>query len=191
MVPHWTIHAAGIYGTNRGDIVADYVVLSYTPTLKALLTRPSSRSTASTNPFKMLVVIQPETKGQSPLPHAADELLRIAEHVPSKCLVKLGTPDAPAFVQTVLSHLSTSSIVHLACHGLQNANRPLDSVLVLEDGQKSKVTRIMEDFTPNASLAFLSTCQTATGDENLPDEAIHIAASLLFAGFRGVVATMW
>jgi len=44
---------------------------------------------------------------------------------------------------------------------------------------------------PNASLAFLSACQTAMGDENLPDKAFHLAAALLFAGFRGTVATMW
>ena len=44
---------------------------------------------------------------------------------------------------------------------------------------------------PNASLAFLSACETAMGAEDLPDEAMHLAASLLFAGFGGVVATMW
>ena len=43
----------------------------------------------------------------------------------------------------------------------------------------------------NASLAVLSACMTAMGDENLPDEVIHLAATLLFAGFPGVVATMW
>jgi CHAT domain-containing protein len=40
-------------------------------------------------------------------------------------------------------------------------------------------------------LAFLSACETAKGDANTPDEAMHLAASLLFAGFGGVVATMW
>jgi hypothetical protein len=49
----------------------------------------------------------------------------------------------------------------------------------------------MEKSMPNASLAFLSACETAKGDENLPDEVIHLGATLLFAGFRGVVATMW
>jgi hypothetical protein len=29
------------------------------------------------------------------------------------------------------------------------------------------------------------------GDENLPDEVIHLTFSLLFAGFPGVLATMW
>ena len=29
------------------------------------------------------------------------------------------------------------------------------------------------------------------GDENLPDEVIHLGSALLFAGFREVIATMW
>ena len=29
------------------------------------------------------------------------------------------------------------------------------------------------------------------GHEDLPDEAMHLGATLLFAGFRGAVATMW
>ena len=34
---------------------------------------------------------------------------------------------------------------------------------------------------PDASLAFLSACETAMGDENLPDEGIHLGSTLLFA----------
>jgi hypothetical protein len=29
------------------------------------------------------------------------------------------------------------------------------------------------------------------GDGNLPDEAMSLAGSLLFSGFRHVIATMW
>jgi CHAT domain-containing protein len=42
-----------------------------------------------------------------------------------------------------------------------------------------------------ASLAFLSACQTAKGDQNQPDQAVHLAASFLFCGFKSVIATMW
>ena len=42
-----------------------------------------------------------------------------------------------------------------------------------------------------ADLAFLSACQTSTGDEKLSEEAVHLAAGMLAAGYRGVVATMW
>ncbi|KAJ7845045.1 hypothetical protein B0H14DRAFT_2358317 [Mycena olivaceomarginata] len=40
------------------------------------------------------------------------------------------------------------------------------------------------------SLAFLSACETAKGGEDIPDQTIHRAATLLFPRFKGVVATM-
>ena len=132
-----------------------------------------------------MVVIQPQT-----LWYANQELQNIAGHVPNECLVKLGVPGAPATVDKVASHLSAVSIAHFACHGEQNKTNPLESSLILEDGQL-KISRIMRESTPNASLALLCACETAKGDEDLPDEAMHLGATLLFAGFRGVVATMW
>jgi CHAT domain-containing protein len=138
----------------------------------------------------MAVVIQPTTPGYPPLPYTRDELQRIKQHVPSEFLAVFGVPEAPASVDTIFSCISDFSIIHLACHGKQDTKNPLQSALILEDGQL-KVSQIMQKSLPNASLAFLSACQTAMGDTDLPDEAIHLAASLLFAGFRGVVATMW
>ncbi|KAF8979572.1 hypothetical protein BDQ17DRAFT_1264592, partial [Cyathus striatus] len=40
-------------------------------------------------------------------------------------------------------------------------------------------------------FAFLSACETGTGDESLPEEAVHLAAGVLQAGYRSVIATMW
>jgi CHAT domain-containing protein len=165
-------------------------VSSYTPTLNTLL-RPPASPINPNSLFKMMVVIQPATSGHSPLPSTRDELLKIERCVPAEFLVKLGLPEEPASVESVLAHLQTCSIAHFACHGVQNVEQPLDSALILEGGRELKISRIMELFTSNTSLAFLSACQTAATDGNLPDESIHIAASLLFAGFRGAVATMW
>jgi CHAT domain-containing protein len=36
-----------------------------------------------------------------------------------------------------------------------------------------------------------ATCQTATGDEHLPQEAVHLAAGMIMAGYPSVIATMW
>ena len=167
---------------------SDYVVSSYVPTIGSLLRVPTPiayPSTCSTKPFEMMVVVQPKT-----LPYANQELQKIASHVPHECLVKLGVPGAPATVNEVTSHLSAVSMAHFACHGEQNKENPLDSSLILEDG-RLKISRIMQESTPNASLAVLCACETAMGDEDLPDEVMHLGATLLFAGFRGVVATMW
>lgn len=39
---------------------------------------------------------------------------------------------------------------------------------------------------PKAFLAFLSACDTAMGDEKQPDQAVHLASTMLFAGFSVV-----
>ena len=133
-----------------------------------------------------MVTIQPDTPGQKSLPHTFDELRKIEDHVHADYLVK----SVDGSVKEVLSDLQEISFAHFACHGQQNTKKPLESALLFHDGQL-KVSQIMQQPMPNASLAFLSACETAMGDENLPDEVIHLGATLLFAGFRGVVATMW
>jgi CHAT domain-containing protein len=50
---------------------------------------------------------------------------------------------------------------------------------------------LMQLKLPKALFAFLSACETAQGDREQPDQAIHLAAAMLFTGFRSVVATMW
>jgi CHAT domain-containing protein len=121
-------------------------------------------------------------------------LNKISVRVPNQWLTRLVNTTG----ETAQIHLRGSSIVHFACHGVQDLNHPLDSGLILSDGRLkvSDIMRIQEgdnaqDARKCMSLAFLSACETAKGDGKVPDEAMHLAASLLFAGFRGVVATMW
>ncbi|KAJ7438156.1 CHAT domain-containing protein [Mycena latifolia] len=184
------IHAAGIYDTDGTDCVSDYVVSSYTPTLAGLLDPPVHAATT----FKMTVVAEPNAPNCSPLPGTEAEAIKIKSRVPNQWLTCLRSTTR----SKVVEHLQESSIVHFACHGIQDSYNPLDSGLRLSDG-RLKVSQIMQrpenaaiDTMNNAmSLAFLSACETAKGHGKTPDEAMHLAASLLFAGFRGVVATMW
>ena len=81
--------------------------------------------------------------------------------------------------------------VHFACHGIQDDSDPTDSGLCLADGRRLKLRDMIGLLRPHGGLAFLSACQTAMGDERLTDEAIHVTAGMLFAGYRGVIGTMW
>ncbi|KAJ7230028.1 CHAT domain-containing protein, partial [Mycena pura] len=184
------IHAAGLYGTLDSECVADYVVSSYTPTLAALLDPPNQPA----RPFKMTALIQPHTVNRASLPGTEKELERIEGRVPRKWLTSLGRTSSIT-VEMALSHLSQSSIAHFACHGVQDPRNPLDSGIDLTDGRLKVSTLIRSvgqiGLQQNRALAFLSACETARGDINLRDETMHLAASLLYAGFRGVVGTMW
>ena len=94
-------------------------------------------------------------------------------------------------VEEVLSLMKEADWVHFACHGIQDAVNPTKSGLCLADQRRLKVSDIIGLSRPRGGLAFLSACQTAMGNEHLSDEAIHIAAGMLFAGYGGVVGTMW
>ncbi|KDR69060.1 hypothetical protein GALMADRAFT_77866, partial [Galerina marginata CBS 339.88] len=177
------IHAAGCYDNSPAiDCTSEYLISSYTPTIGALLTQDQ---TVSTKPFEMMVVIQSQE-----LPATQKELEMIKQHVSDDFLVKLGIPGESASVESVASRLSGLAIVHFSCHGIQDRSNPLDSGLKLEDGLL-RVSRIMQEKIQNGALAFLCACETAMGDDKLPDEAMSLGASLLFSGFRHVVATMW
>jgi CHAT domain-containing protein len=86
--------------------------------------------------------------------------------------------------------MQTANIVHLACHGIQDDIDATQSGFCLGDGRLT-IAKLMELKFDNAFLAFLSACGTAKGDEEQPDQAMHLAASMLFSGFKSVIATMW
>ncbi|KDR68260.1 hypothetical protein GALMADRAFT_78835 [Galerina marginata CBS 339.88] len=176
------IHAAGCYNDSQAiECASDYFISSYTPTIGAMLTQYQTPP----GPFRMMVVIQSRE-----LPSTRKELEKIEQHVSEDLLVKLGIPGQSASVEAVASRLSDVAIVHFSCHGTQDRSNPLDSGLKLEDGYL-RVSRIMKEKIQNGALAFLCACETAMGDDKLPDEAMSLGASLLFSGFRRVVATMW
>jgi hypothetical protein len=60
----------------------------------------------------------------------------------------------------------------------------------MNDG-KLTIESVLQLDLPQAVLAYLSACQTAKGDRSAPDQAVHLAASMLFCGFRSVIGTMW
>ncbi|KAJ6605440.1 CHAT domain-containing protein [Mycena vulgaris] len=185
------IHAAGLYGIEGTNCISQYAISSYTPTLAALLDPGDSKST----PFKMTAIIQPTTPYLISLPGTRGELSTIEARVPGKWLTTLGRA-SDTTVEIAMAHLRESTIVHFACHGTQDFTNPLKSGLVLADGilEVQQIMRKIHGETPavgRMSLAFLSACETAKGDDTVPDEAMHLAACLLFAGFRGVIGTMW
>jgi len=93
-------------------------------------------------------------------------------------------------VSRVKQEMETHSSVHFACHASQNLQNPLKSGFYLHDG-RLELADIMKQKIARCDLAFLSACQTSTGDEKLSEEAVHLAAGMLAVGYRSVVATMW
>ncbi|KAF8702683.1 TPR-like protein, partial [Rhizoctonia solani] len=166
--------------------LSDYAITSYTPTLAALL--PSSRTCSTSSP-SLLTVGQAATPNMNPLPGTTTELAKIKERIPSGISCKQLDGES-AQVSSVLDAMKSYSCVHLACHAHQNLTHPTESGFYLHDGTLT-LRDIMQQSFKHKHLAFLSACQTAKGDDGLPDEAVHLASGMLMAGYPSVIATVW
>ncbi|KAJ7208337.1 CHAT domain-containing protein [Mycena pura] len=184
------IHAAGLYGKDEafGSKLSDFLISSYTPSLTALIQgyRPQSESQAG---LQLLAVTQPLANGQSYIPGTHEEIKCIEQHAEGKVPV-LWLDKDDATVGNVERGIKESRWVHFACHGVQSAS-PTESALLLAGSSRLTLSNIINLSLPNADLAFLSACQTATGSKDLQDESVHLAAGMLLAGYRGVIGTMW
>ncbi|QRV90316.1 CHAT domain protein [Ceratobasidium sp. AG-Ba] len=177
------LHAAGLYD-GQSPNAHDLVVSSYTPTLTALLRCSGPSST----PAGLLSVGQEATPNQTKLPKTVDELNIIKRYsTVTPCLQLTGDL---ATVSATLKAMEENSWVHLACHAVQNDSNPNQSAFYLHDGVLTLEEIARRQFK-NKGLAFLSACQTATGDHRLPDEATHLAAGMLVAGYASVIGSMW
>ncbi|KEP45046.1 putative aromatic di-alanine and TPR containing protein [Rhizoctonia solani 123E] len=179
------LHAAGDY--NQPQLrTYNYAMSSYTPTLTALLASTPSQLDRS---CRVLAIGQAATPGQSRLPGTTKELALVKAHM--RDIVEYSQLiDSQATTEAVLDAMEQHDWVHLACHASQNVKDPIKSGFHLHDGTLD-LSAINRRSFKNKGLAFLSACQTATGDENLPDEAIHLASGMLMAGYPSVIATMW
>jgi CHAT domain-containing protein len=165
------------------------VISSYTPTLTALLSA-SEDSASPSSQSQLLVVAEISSSGQIPLPGTHKERLLIEEQA-RNCIKLNSLCGAEATLEHVKEGLKTANWVHFACHGVQNVSQPTESALLLTGHSRLTLKDLMQLKLSHKDMAFLSACQTATGDEKVPDEAVHLAAGMLAAGYRGVIATMW
>jgi CHAT domain-containing protein len=181
------LHAAGIYSKHgASECIMDFAISSYTPTLGALLKPALNTDPSGKNPT-VLIVSQPDTPGQSPIPGTEKEAVLILSKFPKSSIVLSRNEGT---VAAVLEGMETHNWVHFACHGLQDPIDPTKSAFLLYDG-KLTLSSLMSQSFHHAELAFLSACQTASGEEELPEEAIHLAAGMLSVGYKSIIGTMW
>jgi CHAT domain-containing protein len=157
------IHAAGIYGEKAfpGSKLSDFVVSSYTPTLSSLITDSCPATPLN---CQVLAVALPLESG---LPGTKQELDYIANRVGSSGSNIEKLVESEATLENVIAGLKKSSFVHFACHGVQDATNPNESALLLANSSRLTLSHLQNLSLPHARFAFLSACQTSTGDEML------------------------
>ena len=190
------LHAAGPYRSGlrglfmkRQKNLSDLYISSYTPTLTALIRARSPSSPDPTTPKHFIAIGQAAAGGTNKLPCVSIELANISRLIGDLAVFKrIEGPDS--CISKVADELGKNDWVHFACHGLPNQERPFDSAFALHDGHFT-IQHIVQCNLPNPEFAYLSACETTVGDEESPDEVIHLASAMQFAGFRSVVGTMW
>ena len=195
------IHAAGDYASDPKIITSNYVISSYTPTIKSLAyarrkttevrERPgnnvlivgNSLRTSRTPSKGVLTEVRPETKAIEQIVKAAIGAAYMAPHPPYK--------------KTVLDNLSSCSVAHFSCHGVTDPRNPCNSHLLLPGpagtgGDPLCIKELSNRNLDRSMLAYLSACHTANyTSKTLLDEAIHIVSGFQLAGFPHVVGTLW
>jgi tetratricopeptide (TPR) repeat protein len=185
------IHAAG---PRSGTIdVSRLVISSYVTTLHSLFQAKKKYVPVSKEQQKLLCVSQPRTPGQSALPTTMEEVDGVVQMFCSSGWSKENIVclcGSEATVDAVSTALNSCSCVHLACHGFQDPKLGMKSAFALHDGFL-ELSEIASKKLYDRQFAFLSTCEAASGQKDLPGEAMHLAAGVQFAGFPSVIATMW
>ncbi|KAG0699092.1 CHAT domain-containing protein [Suillus ampliporus] len=158
-------------GHGRELCLEDLYICSYTPTLSALI---RSRQLMKHHASPSFVAI-----GQSqPGAGQGEELLAI---------------DSELELPRERVHSKLCNVTHgciLLVTAKQDREQPYNSHFAMKDSPLTLLD-IMENNAPQAEFAFLSACHTAAGDEETPDEVIHLAAGLQFSGFKSVIGTLW
>lgn len=190
---HVPLHAAGT------DVEGcwDYFVPTYTPTLGALLNARRSFVSIRRSSARTFLAAVPLPFKWARLGQTVTEIEHLKAIIPSHLVTTC--PPAPnisaglsgsASCADVLDGMPEATILHLACHGYHDPANPLDSGFVMRDKMLT-VPELMALNLPHAFLAFLSACETARAPEDQPDQAVHLAATMLFTGFKSVIGTMW
>ncbi|KAG9029926.1 hypothetical protein FRB95_004722 [Tulasnella sp. JGI-2019a] len=182
------LHAAGPYKSGEKNL-SDRFLSSYTTTLSSLIrSREGYQPVKRVSGPRMLVVAQAEAEGQDILPNVEAEVALIRQLGTAVTIIEGEdcTRDA------VLAGLKDMTWVHFSCHGHQHSTEPFKSHFSLRKADAPlTLLDIIQNGLPRAELAVLSACHSASGDISAPNEAVNLAAGVMFAGFRSAVGTMW
>lgn len=187
------IHAAGRQNGSEYESVMDYVVSSYSSSVRSLAhSRLKPRDSYDKGNDYHLLVSMDETPNLPSLALAAEEVKGVATHLRYRACKPLPNPTKPELLQQI----GRAKVFHFAGHSKSNAVDPFKSSLVLSDWQEDPLTvqdLIELEGTPtnNHFLAYLSACDTALNVAvDLQDECINFMSAFQIAGFRHTIGSL-
>lgn len=84
-------------------------------------------------------------------------------------------------------------ILHIVSHSVFNFEKPFESYILLEVGERLTLRDILEGAVDlrSSRLVFLSSCHSAGSEPDVSDDVYSLAYGLIAAGARAVIATLW
>lgn len=185
------VHAAGVHprtrpqagrrreNPSRWPSVQDRAVSSYLPTVRSVGPRPSGRGRALDAVLHVSVDVDGQLRSLEAERRAVDEAL------PGARMTHLFDDDAT--VAAFRAALPECTLLHVSAHGRLDPDDSFEAGIDLADGRF--VLRDLAASRADAGrLAVLLACESASGDFEAPDEALHAAGAAQQAGFAEVVA---
>jgi CHAT domain-containing protein/tetratricopeptide (TPR) repeat protein len=175
------LHAAPYGDATFGD----HFVVSYAPSRTVLSSCTATLADRRQRPGSPAFAVVNPTGG---LRYAACESAHLLARVPGTSL------EGPAARRAAVRAAWTGSGLALfACHGRSVADDPLQSHLLLADGELSLLDLSVGTRTPAAPwLVLASACQSATVDvRRLPDEFVGLPTGFLVSGVATFIGTLW
>ena len=127
----------------------------------------------------------------SDLPFAPAEGEAVLEFFPPASRKSLRESQATA--EAVIENAPGRRYVHFACHGIYDWRQPMQSSLLLANGERLALADIVSRLDVSAArLVALSACETGLTDVRVsPDEYLGLPAAFLRRGAPGVVSSLW
>ena len=189
VVPHAALHYVPFSALYDGQaFLIDKLELRVLPSASVLKFLGGSEDGTAES---MLVLGNPDLNDpEMDLPGAELEAINIAKMRPNTDVLLRKN----ASEQLVKSSAEQYRYLHIASHGIFNAEDPMSSALLLsEGGGEDGLLSVAElfDLRLNADLVTLSACETALGEVTGGDDVIGFTRGFLYAGAESIVSSLW
>lgn len=189
IVPYGPLHALPFHALHDGEqyLVQRAAPVSVAPSASVLaaLTRRARRQRATAHAAAHSlpgVIVGTTLDGQ--LPHVADELHIVAQHVGGVLLL-----DDQATRAALLARIEQAPVIHLATHGALHPTDALFSFVELADGRLSTADIMRLRLT--CLLVTLSACETGQGHLGGGDDLAGLRWAFLYAGADALILSLW
>jgi CHAT domain-containing protein len=182
LVPHGVLHYLPLHAlAPTGQLVRDTATtVSYAPSASVLLKTGLAKQAKKA--VGQCLAIGVNLDG---LEHAEAEAKWIAVQLSGQALL-----GEAATLATVRAALGTANIIHFACHGRFRRTTPMNSALVLADGELTAAD-ILQTVRFDADIVTLSACDTGLNYLAYGDELLGMVRACLCVGARALLVTLW